>query len=113
MNKKIEELLSTTKLNELLRKEEKKECSKKIVWGILAAVGIIVLVAGIAYAVYYFFFAKKALEEFEDEYIYDDDFDLVDDEDEVPVVEATLEEEAPEEEAPVEETPAEEAPAEA
>lgn len=110
MNKKIEEILSTTKLNELLKREEKKECSKKIVWGILAAVGIIVLVAGIAYAVYYFFFAKKALEDFEDEYIYDDDFDYMDDEDdeEVPVVEVTIAEEVPVEEAPAEEAPVEE-----
>ncbi len=112
MNKKIEEILSTTKLNELLKREEKKECNKKVVWGILAAVGIIVLVAGIAYAVYYFFFAKKALEDFEDEYIYDDEFDYVDEEDdeEVPVVDITIEE--PVEAAPAEEAPAEEAPVE-
>ena len=112
MNKKIEEILSTTKLNELLKREEKKECNKKILWGILAAVGVIVVAAGIAYAVYYFFFARKALEDFEDEYIYDDDFDIIDDEDEdVPVVDITIEE--PAEEAPVEAAPAEEAPAEA
>lgn len=112
MNKKIEEILSTTKLNELLKREEKKECNKKILWGILAAVGVIVVVAGIAYAVYYFFFARKALEDFEDEYIYDDDFDIIDDEDEdVPVVDITIEE--PAEDAPVEEAPAEEAPTEA
>lgn len=113
MNKKIEEILSTTKLNELLKREEKKECSKKMIWGILAAVGIIVLVAGIAYAVYYFFFAKKALEDFEDEYVYDDDFDYVDeDEDEVPVVEVTIEEETSVEETPTEESPVDEEPVE-
>lgn len=109
MNKKIEEILSTTKLNELLKREEKKECSKKILWGVLATIGVIVLVAGIAYAVYYFFFAKRALEDFDDEYIYDDDFDILDDEDdddEVPVVDITIEE-------PADEVPAEEAPAEA
>ena len=108
MNKKIEEILSTTKLNELLKREEKKECSKKILWGILATVGVIVLVAGIAYAVYYFFFAKKALEDFDDEYIYDDDFDFIDDEDDdedAPVVDITIEE--PAEGEPVEEAPAE------
>ena len=92
MNKKIEEILSTTKLNELLKREEKKECNKKVLWGILAAVGAIVVVAGIAYAVYYFFFARKALEEFEDEYIYDDDFDIIDGEDEdIPVVDISEE----------------------
>ncbi len=107
MTKKIEEILSTKKLSERLKREEKKECNRKVLWGILTAVGVIVVVAGIAYAVYYFFFAKKALEDFEDEYIYDDDFDIIDDEDEdIPVVDITIEE-------PVEEPAVEEASAEA
>lgn len=110
MNKKLEEILSTTKLNELLKKEEKRECGKKVVLSILAVVGIVAAVAGIAYAVYRFFFAEDTLEDFEDE--YDDDFDFLDEEDDEdePSDEAPAEEEAPaKEETPVAEEPAEKA----
>ena len=108
MNKMFEEILSTTKLNELLKKEEKRECGKKIAFTVLAVVGGLAVIAGIAYAVYRLFFAEDALEDFEDE--YDDDYDFLDEEDDEdkPVVEVTIESEPVAEEAPVEETPAEE-----
>lgn len=73
MDRKLEELLSTAKLNELLHRkqaEEKKE-SNPLVWA-LAIIGAVAAVAAIAYAVYYFF-VPDYLEDFEDD--FDDDFD--------------------------------------
>lgn len=108
MGKKFEEILSTSKLNDLLKREEKKECNKKVIFTILAVIGIVAVVAGVAYLVYRYFFAVDELEDFEDE--YDDDFDYLDDEDDDEAfVEINLEEEVVAE-APaqaVEETPAE------
>ena len=68
-------------LKELLGKkqvvvEEKKKCNP-LVW-ILAVVGFVAAVAGIAYAVYRYF-TPDYLEDFEDE-DYDDDFEDEDDE---------------------------------
>lgn len=81
---KVEELLNAAKINEFLHRQEKKEdeckCKNKVLW-ILAIVGAVVAVAGIAYAVYRFF-TPDYLEDFEDD--FDDDFedDFFDDEDE-------------------------------
>lgn len=83
---KLEELLAQAKgkdlkdLKELLGKkqvvvEEKKKCNP-LVW-ILAIVGFVVAVAGIAYAVYRYF-TPDYLEDFEDE-DYEDDDDFEDD----------------------------------
>ena len=83
---KLEELLAQAKgkdlkdLKELLGKkqvvvEEKKKCNP-LVW-ILAIVGFVAAVAGIAYAVYRYF-TPDYLEDFEDE-DYDDDDDFDDD----------------------------------
>lgn len=81
---KLEELLAQAKgkdlkdLKELLGKkqvvvEEKKKCNP-LVW-ILAIVGFVAAVAGIAYAVYRYF-TPDYLEDFEDEdFDNDDDFD--------------------------------------
>ena len=81
---KLEELLAQAKgkdlkdLKELLGKkqvvvEEKKKCNP-LVW-ILAIVGFVAAVAGIAYAVYRYF-TPDYLEDFEDEdFEDDDDFD--------------------------------------
>ena len=76
MDRKLEELLSTAKLNELLHRkqaEEKKE-SNPLVWA-LAIIGAVAAVAAIAYAVYYFF-VPDYLEDFEDDFEdeYEDDF---------------------------------------
>lgn len=78
---KLEELLAQAKgkdlkdLKELLGKkqvvvEEKKKCNP-LVW-ILAIVGFVATVAGIAYAVYRYF-TPDYLEDFEDEDLDDDD----------------------------------------
>ena len=66
MNIKIEELLSA-----LNRKEEEKE--KNTVLWVLAIIGAVAAVAGIAFAVYHFF-APDYLEDFEED--FDDDFDM-------------------------------------
>ena len=71
---KVEEMLSASKLNEIVRKRADDKIKKTILW-ILAIVGIVVAVAGIAYAVYRFFapdYLEDFDEEFEDE--FDDDF---------------------------------------
>ena len=67
MNQKFDELIS------MLHKKEREECKQKntIVW-VLAIVGAVVAVAGIAYGVYRFF-TPDYLEDFEDD--FDDDFD--------------------------------------
>ena len=65
MNIKIEELLSA-----LNRKEEEKE--KNTVLWVLAIIGAVAAVEGIAFAVYHFF-APDYLEDFEED--FDDDFD--------------------------------------
>ena len=72
MNKKLEEILSTSKLNELIRKSEKQEEKKSKVLWVLAIVGAVAAVAGIAYAVYRFF-TPDYLEDFEED--FEDDFD--------------------------------------
>ena len=80
---KIEELLEQVKgkdlkdLKELLNKkqvvvEKEKKCSP-LLW-ILAIVGFVAAVAGIAYAVYRYF-TPDYLEDFEDEDYDDDDFE--------------------------------------
>ena len=64
---KIDELVDILKRNE--REEEK--CKNVIVW-VLAILGAVAAVAGIAYAVYRFF-TPDYLEDFEDD--FEDDFD--------------------------------------
>lgn len=87
---KIEELLEQVKgkdlkdLKELLNKkqvvvEKEKKCSP-LLW-ILAIVGFVAAVAGIAYAVYRYF-TPDYLEDFEDEDYDDEDYDDDDFEDE-------------------------------
>ena len=71
VSKRVEELIAETKLNELLRKKEGEKGKNIIVW-VLAVLGAVAAVAGIAYAVYRFF-TPDYLEEFEDD--FDDDFD--------------------------------------
>ena len=65
---KIDEILEIVKGN-AAKKDDKKSCP--IVW-ILAIVGAVAAVAGIAYAVYRFV-TPKYLEEFEEE--FDEDFE--------------------------------------
>ena len=88
-----EELMSMTKLNELLKKkEEEKKKPCKLVW-IFAIIGVIVAIAAIAYAVYRYF-APDYYDDFEDEFEDEFEEDFFEDEDvEVaPEVEETTEE---------------------
>ncbi|WP_195421038.1 hypothetical protein [Faecalicatena contorta] len=68
---KVEELIAETKLNELLRKKADDKQKNTVLW-VLAIVGAVAAVAGIAYAVYRFF-TPDYLEDFEED--FDDDFD--------------------------------------
>ena len=65
LNEKIEDLLAALK-----KKEDEKE--KNTVLWVLAIIGAVAVVAGIAFAVYRFF-APDYLEDFEED--FDDDFD--------------------------------------
>ena len=68
---KVEEFIAETKLHDLLHKKEAESQKNKVIW-VLAIIGAVAAVAGIAYAVYRFF-TPDYLEEFEDD--FDDDFD--------------------------------------
>ena len=70
LNEKIEDLLAALK-----KKEDEKE--KNTVLWVLAIIGAVAAVAGIAFAVYRFF-APDYLEDFEED--FDDDFDIDEDE---------------------------------
>lgn len=79
---KFEDIITATKLSELLLKKEDDKAKTTILW-VLAIVGAIAAVAGIAYAVYCFF-TPDYLEDFEED--FEDDFDddeFFGDEDEV------------------------------
>ena len=62
---KVEEFIAETKLNDLLHKKEAESQKNKVIW-VLAIIGAVAAVAGIAYAVYRFF-TPDYLEEFEDD----------------------------------------------
>ena len=80
LNEKIEDLLAALK-----KKEDEKE--KNTVLWVLAIIGAVAAVAGIAFAVYRFF-APDYLEDFDDD--FDDDF--FDEEDDTDVKEEDIEE---------------------
>lgn len=75
---KIEEMISATKLNEVLQKRDDDKIKKTILW-ILAIVGAVVAIGAIAYAVYRFF-TPDYLEDFEEEFEDDFEDDYFDDE---------------------------------
>ena len=68
---RIEELIAESKLSEILNRNEAEKQKNTVIW-ILAIIGAVAAVAGIAYAVYRFF-TPDYLEDFEDD--FDDDFD--------------------------------------
>ena len=68
---RIEDMIQETKLYEMLQKRDQDKVKKTVLW-ILAIVGAVVAIAGIAYAVYRFV-TPKYLEEFEED--FDDDFE--------------------------------------
>lgn len=72
---RVEDIMNTinaSKLTELIKKKEEEEKKKNTIVWVLAIVGAVVAVAGIAYAVYRFL-TPDYLEDFEDD--FDDDFD--------------------------------------
>lgn len=69
---RLEDIMSSNKMNEFLHKKEDDEKKKNCILWILAIIGAVAAVAGIAYTVYRFF-TPDYLEDFEDD--FDDDFD--------------------------------------
>lgn len=70
VTKKMEELIAETRLSELLRKRDEEKPKNVLVW-VLAIVGAVAAVAGIAYAVYCFL-TPDYLEDFDED--FDDDY---------------------------------------
>ncbi len=68
---KIEDMITETKLGELLKKRDEDKAKKAIFW-IVGIIFAVVAVAGIAYAVYRFL-TPDYLEDFEED--LDDDFE--------------------------------------
>ncbi len=68
---KIEDIISATKLNEILQKRDDDKMKKTILW-VLAIVGAIVAIGAIAYGVYRFF-TPDYLEDFDED--FEDDFE--------------------------------------
>ncbi len=77
---RMEEIVNSTKLNEFLHRKEEEDKKKNCILWVLAIIGAVAAVAGIAYAVYRFF-TPDYLDDFEDD--FDDDFedDFFEDED--------------------------------
>lgn len=69
---RLEDLMNSSRMNELLHRREQEEKKKNCILWILAIIGAVAAVAGIAYTVYRFF-TPDYLEDFEDD--FDDDFD--------------------------------------
>ena len=69
---RVEEIMNSKRINELLHRIEEDEKKKNCILWVLAIIGAVAAVAGIAYAVYRFF-TPDYLEDFEDD--FDDDFD--------------------------------------
>ena len=78
---KIEDMISATRLNEILQKRDDDKIKKTILW-ILAIVGAVVAIAGIAYAVYRFF-TPDYLEDFDEDFEDDFEEDYFEEEDEI------------------------------
>ena len=68
---RIEEMVSATKLNQILRKRDDDKIKRTILW-ILAIVGAVAAIAAIDYGVYRFF-TPDYLEDFEED--FEDDFE--------------------------------------
>ena len=79
---RMEEIVNSTKLNEFLHRKEEEDKKKNCILWVLAIIGAVAAVAGIAYAVYRFF-TPDYLEDFEEDFDDDFDNDFFSDEDEV------------------------------
>lgn len=78
---KLEDMIAASKLNDLLHKREDDKAKNTVLW-ILAIVGAVAAIAGIAYAVYKFF-TPDYLEDFEEDFEDDFDDDFFSDDDEI------------------------------
>lgn len=78
---KLEDMIAASKLNELLHKKDDEKAKNILLW-VLAIVGAVAAIAGIAYAVYKFF-TPDYLEDFEEDFEDDFDDDFFSDDDEV------------------------------
>ena len=76
---RVEEIVNATKLNDLLHRKEEEDKKKNCILWVLAIIGAVAAVAGIAYAVYRFF-TPDYLEDFEDDFDGDFDDDFFEDE---------------------------------
>ena len=72
---RVDELMQRIRVRELYEKEMENDRMKRVILTVLAALGIVACVAGIAFAVYKFM-SKDYLEDYEDD--FDDDFLLGD-----------------------------------
>lgn len=73
MNTKIEELLEAIKLGDLIRRKDPAEKRRHVIMCVLAIIGAVAAVAGIAYAVYRYM-NPDYLEDFDDDFDdYEDD----------------------------------------
>ncbi len=75
---KLDEIIATSKLSELLSKKDDEKMKKALIWT-LAIIGTVAAIAGIAYAVYRFLAPDYFEEDFEDDF----EEDYFDGEDEV------------------------------
>ncbi len=78
MDNKFDEIINAIKVNELFHKKEVEEDKKNCILTILAIVGIVTLIAGIAFAVYKTLIRKdcKGYDDFDfDDDIFDDEED--------------------------------------
>jgi len=83
MGNKLDDLLNAMKLGELVHKKEPMMKKKNTLVMILAIIGAVATVAGIAYAVYRYM-NPDYLDDFDDDFDdYEDDFDFDDDLDEI------------------------------
>lgn len=78
VSNKLEDLLNTAQINELLHKKQVEEEKKSCILWVLAIIGAVAAVAGIAYAVYKYFIPDY-FEDFEDDFDDDLDDDFFDD----------------------------------
>ena len=78
---KLDDMIAASKLNELLHKKDDEKAKNTLLW-VLAIVGAVAAIAGIAYAVYKFF-TPDYLEDFEEDFEDDFDDDFFSDDDEV------------------------------
>ena len=72
MNQKLEELIATAHLSDLIHKKDHEEDKKNTIVWVLAIIGAIAAVAAIAFAVFKYLSPAYLDDDFDD---FDDDFD--------------------------------------